>query len=150
MATPPKAKREALLAELLGDLGPLLDQAEALRESLPAATDKANERLLKSAAILHLSVQTEYTRSRLELRKLTRKTRRAQSINRQLARQLDALIFSTAILSGVLGKASRRLRDRVQAIVDMVRLWLRPFMLAGAIMGAARRGKSRPEEERSG
>jgi hypothetical protein len=37
----PNTHREALIAELLGDVGALLDRAEALKTSLPAATEAA-------------------------------------------------------------------------------------------------------------
>ncbi|KND60577.1 hypothetical protein BVER_05655c [Candidatus Burkholderia verschuerenii] len=37
----PNTHREALIAELLGDVGDLLDRAEALKATLPAAVDTA-------------------------------------------------------------------------------------------------------------
>ena len=134
-ATARKSRREALLAELLGDLGPLLDRTEALRASLPAADDAAAVRLLKSVETPHLSVKTEYTHMLRELRKLTRKARRAQSLNRQSGKIVNAMIFTAARIAGVLGKTARR--------------WFRPLLLAGAILGATRRGMSSPKQEKT-
>jgi hypothetical protein len=41
----PNTHREALIAELLGDVGDLLDRTEALKTSLPAAADAAMQKI---------------------------------------------------------------------------------------------------------
>jgi ElaB/YqjD/DUF883 family membrane-anchored ribosome-binding protein len=110
----PNTHREALIAELLGDVGALLDRAEALNASLPAAVDQAAAKVRAAgetaagsvkgageAFVTSLDAQTKET-----LKGVQKAAREAQSAAKVVERSAWRFALLTALIglaAGILG-----------------------------------------------
>lgn len=110
----PQTTREALIAELLGDVGALLDKADALRAAFPAAADEAAARVKAAseratqdiaAATVQLGreLTTEGERLLQGVQKAAKDTQAAAKVVDRQARRFAFLALLTGLGGGIVG-----------------------------------------------
>lgn len=121
----PQTTREALIAELLGDLGALLDRAESLQKALPDVADVA-------ATQIHLAGEGVATGIEAQARQ------HLQQLGELLGRERAALVDPISAASQATRAAADTLRDASHRITaKVVLLGMAAGALAGGVVGAA-------------
>lgn len=105
----PNTHREALIAELLGDVGDLLDRAEALKIALPAAVDTAVAKVRGAGETAAGSVNAAGDRFLTEFSKRASGTMDGMVIaakeSHKAAQVVDKAATRFALIAGAMGLA---------------------------------------------
>ncbi len=116
----PQTTREALMAELLGDVGALLDKADSLQNALPAVADVAASQiyLAGEAASKNIKAEAEQFRAMLarEREALTRPVQEASEQTRLAADVVEGAGRRLAMLALGLGLAAGALAGAIAGI----------------------------------
>lgn len=103
----PQTTREALIAELLGDIGALLDKSETLQSALPAVADNAATKIHLAGEAATNSIKQEADKFRemlsSERKLITEPIREAAKQTQHAADVVDAGARRLAFLSTLLG-----------------------------------------------
>ncbi|MFW1011717.1 hypothetical protein ACEV93_18635 [Vibrio parahaemolyticus] len=110
----PQTMREALLAELLGDVDALMQRLEELQTTLPAAADNAagkvsdagkaaTDEFAQTAAKLRRDLVADSDVLRKELQGVTKETQAAAKVVDQSARRFAIMALLMGLAGGVIG-----------------------------------------------
>ncbi len=102
---PPQTTREALLAELLGDVAGLLERVEALHASLPATAEQSAARMAAAGERVRADLGRQNDGVVQALQKVAREAREAAGVVNGSARRFALLALATGLGAGVLGGA---------------------------------------------
>lgn len=112
----PQTTREALMAELLGDVARLLDRVEALHTSLPVAADQSAARMAAAGEQAAGSITAAGERVRVDLgrqnetvlqaiQKAAKEAREAALVVNGSAQRFAFLVLLTGLGAGLVGGA---------------------------------------------
>lgn len=115
----PTTTREALMAELLGDVGDLLDRVDALRASIPAASDAAVEAIRAQGEDIAATLQTAASDLQAErLRERAASKQELQTMTKTIAAAANAVtdgVQRSAIVAALIGAGAGALAGALTA-----------------------------------
>lgn len=121
----PQTTREALIAELLGDVGALLDRADAMQQALPGVADVAASQIHQAGKQVADGIDQQSRQHLQQLREL-------------LEAERAALVAPITEAAKITRTAAETLHDSARRVTAKVLLLgMAAGALAGGIVGAA-------------